>query len=203
MKKSILNHFQKSDPIIYKYLSEVKILDWISVNKNASEHDYFISLTKKIIYQQLSNKAASTIYYRFEKALNGKVTPHSILKTKTEKFREVGVSQQKTSYLFDLSQKFLNKELNLKNIKDLKDEEIINELIKVKGIGRWSAEMFLIFDLGRENVFSFGDQGLKKAIKNIYKPKDLSEKTINKIISKWIPFRTYGSIALWHSLDNL
>jgi len=203
MKKSILNHFQKSDPVIYKYLNEVKILDWISVNKNASEHDYFVSLTKKIIYQQLSNKAASTIYSRFEKVLNGKVTPHSIIKTKTEKFREAGVSQQKTGYLLDLSQKFLNKELNLENIKNLKDDEIINELVKVKGIGRWSAEMFLIFDLGREDVFSFGDQGLKNAIKNIYKPKDLSEKTINKIISKWSPFKTYGSIALWHSLDNL
>ena len=110
------------------------------------------------------------------------------------------MSWAKVKYIKNLSEKVLSGTLNLRTIQYASDQEVINILTQVKGIGQWTAEMFLIFTLGRENVFSHGDLGLRKAIKNLYKVEAPNE--IIAIVDKWSPYKTYGSLALWHSLDN-
>ena len=110
------------------------------------------------------------------------------------------MSWAKVKYIKDLSAKVSSGAINLHTSKYDSDAEIILKLTQVKGIGQWTAEMFLIFTLGREDVFSHGDLGLRKAIKNLYKVETPDE--IIAIVDKWSPYKTYGSLALWHSLDN-
>jgi len=198
----VVSHFRKYDPIVYKQLIKMNIAT-IRKPKSSPQH-YFFKLCVDIISQQLSIKAADAVVGRF-----CLLFPRRIPKTKLliniedEKLRGVGMSWQKAKYIKDLAVKIETKELNLKNIHTLKNEEVIDELIKVKGIGRWTAEMFLIFTLGRENVYSHGDLGLKRAMQNLYKLKERpTEDQAEKIVKKWHPFKSYGALALWDSLDN-
>jgi DNA-3-methyladenine glycosylase II len=117
--------------------------------------------------------------------------------------RGAGLSFQKISYLKDLSERVISKEVELTKFGELPSEQIAEELIKVKGIGQWTAEMFLMFSLGRPDVFSFGDLGLQNAIMKSYKLKKKPVvKKMDKLSKKWSPFRTYAAIILWRSLDN-
>lgn len=116
--------------------------------------------------------------------------------------RSVGLSGQKARYIQDLAQKVTNKELVLEKLNMLENEEIINELVKVKGVGRWTAEMFLMFALRREDIFSYGDLGLRKAIQKLYGlKKEPTQKQAEKIAKNWIPYRTYACRILWKSLS--
>ncbi|PIT88857.1 MAG: DNA-3-methyladenine glycosylase 2 family protein [Candidatus Levybacteria bacterium CG10_big_fil_rev_8_21_14_0_10_36_7] len=197
MYKNALNHFKKTDPILFEAASKIKVIE-LQVYK-----DPFVRLTRSIVGQQLSVKAAATIYGRFEALLKNQITPQKILKTSDEKLRGVGLSFQKIKYLKDLSEKVKSKEINLNNLESLPDEEISIQLIKVKGIGLWTIEMFLMFHLGRPDIFSNGDLGLRNAIQKLYKLKNKpTEKQLLKITKKWSPFRTYASMILWRSLDN-
>jgi len=118
------------------------------------------------------------------------------------KIRSCGTSNAKVKSLKDLAQKVSSGSLKLNKLKSLPDEEVMRELVKVKGIGPWSAEMFLMFGLGREDIFSHRDLGLRNAIKKMYGfRKDPSLRQIEKIVSKWKPFRTYASQVLWQSLE--
>lgn len=168
-----------------------------------SGDDYFVALTRSIVGQQLSGKAADTIYSRFT-GLFPKKRPDAkrLLKLKDQQLRDVGMSWGKVSYVKDLASKHLDKEIDLTSLPKLSNEEVLFELTKVKGIGPWTGEMFLMFTLKREDVFSFGDLGLKKGIEKLYKLKNPTAKQITKIITPWSPYKTYGSIALWRSLDN-
>jgi DNA-3-methyladenine glycosylase II len=96
----------------------------------------------------------------------------------------------------------LSSEVGLDNLDTLDNEKVISELTKVKGIGRWTAEMFLLFTLHRENIFSYGDLGLKRGLSKLYAQTDLGDDQIKKIVSRWTPYESYGSISLWHYLDN-
>jgi DNA-3-methyladenine glycosylase II len=129
--------------------------------------------------------------------------PEDILKISRAKIRSTGVSEAKTNYILDLSEKVFKKELKLQNLDKFDNEQVIEELTKVKGIGRWTAEMFLMFSLLREDIFSTGDQGLKNAIRNLYKLKSHpTEKQLNNLFKKWSPYKTYAARYLWKSLDN-
>ena len=167
--------------------------------------DPFESLLKSIIYQQLSGKSANAIYNRFIGHYNGKVPQaEQIIATSNDIFRtKIGLSFRKIEYIKDLSLRISTKKLDLSNLSTMKDEEIIAELIKVKGIGRWTAEMFLIFSLGRQDVMPLGDLGVRKAIQKLYNLANLPDSEhIIKISSSWKPYRSIATWYLWKSLAN-
>ncbi|MCH7952076.1 DNA-3-methyladenine glycosylase 2 family protein [Patescibacteria group bacterium] len=196
----IKNHFKKVDPTIYTILKDLDLEKWV---KRRPKSKFFSSLCSEIISQQLSDKAAGTIHKRFLSLLpDKKVTPDNILNVTDKKLRSAGMSWAKASYLKNIAAKTKNGELNLNALPEMSDGQVTRELTEVKGIGSWTAEMFLIFCLGREDVFSHGDQGLRTAIKKLYKLKSPSPPRIEKIVNKWSPFKSYGCIALWHSIDT-
>ena len=201
--QKILNHFIKNDPEIYKIMLTVNFDEWLEPEfKKLNNNEFFLALCRTIIGQQLSGKAANTIYSRFINLFkHKKVTPKNLLKVKDQKIRDAGISWAKIKYIKDLAQKIQNGEMNPEILYDLKNEEVITELIKVKGIGNWTAEMVLIFTLNRNDVFSFGDLGLKKGLEKVYGLHNPTQKQTEKIISKWTPYKSFGSIALWHSLE--
>ncbi len=197
-KKAII-FLKKSDPTLGELFGKCKP-SIISPSQN-----YFESLADAIMSQQLSGKAASTIIKRF-KALFPKVSfpsPKQVLAKTDMELRSVGVSGAKTSYLKNLAQAFENKTLDFKNIDNKTDEEIITMLVAIKGMGRWTAEMFLIFTLGRPDVFSFGDLGLRNGVKKVYGlRKDPSPAKLKQLSARWQPYRSTASLYLWASLDN-
>jgi DNA-3-methyladenine glycosylase II len=197
--KKVKAHFAKVDPTLLDVLETVNLPDWF---EDHSSQDHFYNLTRNIIYQQLAGKAAATIFGRFEKLVGGKVTPDKVVQFEDQSFRAVGLSWAKAKYVKDLAAKVISGEVMLGNIDTLDNESIISELTKVKGIGRWTAEMFLLFTLHRENIFSYGDLGLRNGISKLYGIADPSQSDIKTIVDQWSPYESYGSIALWHHLDN-
>lgn len=158
-------------------------------------------LIESIISQQLSNKAADTIYKRFLDLFGDKFpSPEKLIKTDVEKLRSAGMSYSKTSYIKNIAKAFKEKELSIEKIKKLSDEEVKKKLTKIKGVGNWTAEMTLIFTLKRQDVFSLGDAGLRRAIKNLYGIE--KEKDILELTKKWKPKRSYACWYLWRSLEN-
>lgn len=196
MKDKILSHFQKSDPTMHSLAIKAGKLT-LSKGK-----DPYLKLVESIINQQLSGKAADTIFARLLKLFpGGKITPEALVKIPDEKLRKCGISYSKIKYLKDLSQKVATGSLEFDQFDQLDQEAVIAELIKVKGIGRWTAEMFLMFHLAREDVFSVGDLGLRHAIEKHYlKGKKASDQRLISISKKWSPYRTYASMVLWRSL---
>ncbi|MBL7073808.1 DNA-3-methyladenine glycosylase 2 family protein [candidate division KSB1 bacterium] len=168
------------------------------------EQDAFKALTESIIYQQLSIKAAGTIAKRFT-AIYPNYSfpdPKDVLSTPDGKLREVGISNQKARYLKDLSHKFLDGIVTPSKFPDMSDEEIIEHLTKVKGIGRWTAEMFLIFSLGRPNVLPVDDLGFQKAVQRHYGIENFrSESKLRMLAKKWEPYCSVATWYLWRSLD--
>lgn len=159
-------------------------------------------LIEAIINQQLSGKAADTIYSRFLKLFKAEQfpTPEQILKISVEKLRAAGMSYSKANYIQNIARAFQNGDLDVKKIRRMTDEEVITELTKIKGVGKWTAEMILIFTLSRKDVFSLGDAGLKRAIKNLYGI--TNEKEILKLAETWKPKRSFACWYLWQSLNN-
>lgn len=200
MDKKILDHFKANDPIIYSYAVKIES---IAHYKKGSSKNYFLRLCREIICQQLSMKAGETIFNRFKSLYKkGGVTPKAVMATDHDKLLKAGMSNSKAKYVKNLAQAVLEGKLDLKKIDEMTDEEVKTELIKIKGIGPWTAEMFLMFTLLRPDIFSHGDLGLRKAIKKIYGfKKDPSIKTVERIIKKWTPYKSYASLVLWHSLE--
>ncbi|MDE1846363.1 MAG: DNA-3-methyladenine glycosylase 2 family protein [Candidatus Micrarchaeota archaeon] len=165
--------------------------------------DPYNSLIISIISQQISWAAASSILQKFRRLYKGKMpTPRQYLKTSPNRLSGAGVSPQKSSYLRDLCMRLESGELKLDNFDDLTDEQIINELDEVKGIGRWTAEMFLIFSLGRADVFPLDDLGIKKAVQRAYNLRTLPDKNrLEKISEKWAPYRSVAALYLWKNHD--
>ncbi len=197
--KIIKSHFAKHDPKILAVLETVDLSEWF---QEKSSDDHFFNLTREIIYQQLAGSAASAIFSRFEKLVGGKVKPEKVIEFPDQAFRDVGLSWVKAKYLKDLAAKVISEEVVLSNLDTLDDESIITELTKVKGIGRWTAEMFLLFTLHRENIFSHGDLGLKNGFSKLYGIVSPTQLQIEEIVSRWSPYKSYGAICLWHYLDN-
>ena len=197
------------DPIQYLSQKDLKLASIIKSIGDYSKKTYsnpFDSLIQSIISQQLSGKAANAIYRRFLNYYAGVFpTPEQILSTSTEIFRtQIGLSYKKSEYIKDLSSRVSTSQLNLDLLLEMPDEEIIEELVKVKGIGRWTAEMFLIFCLGREDVIPVGDLGVRKAIQKLYNLPQLPEPlSILTISLPWRPYRSIATWYLWKSLANL
>jgi len=186
--------FNKKDKtlskIIKKYPSHLK-----------SRKDPFFSLCKSIVGQQISVTAANSVWKKLE-SKSKKIAPKNILKLTTRQIASCGLSRQKILYLKILSKKFLNKELNVKKLKKMNDEDAIKYLTQVKGIGKWTAEMFLFFNQMRPNIFPVQDIGLLRAISINYKTKyPPSEKQLRDFKEKWSPYCTVATWYLWRSID--
>lgn len=166
---------------------------------------YFYHLTSSIISQQLSVQSARAIQNKFETHFNYKITAENIANSDFQTLRSLGLSNAKTKYVKDLADKLLSKDLDLKGISKKSNDEIMQELTKVKGIGPWTVDMFLMFVLGKKDVLPIGDLGIKKAIMLNYNLKNLptGEKVI-KISKKnnWAPYNSYASLYLWKSIDG-
>jgi DNA-3-methyladenine glycosylase II len=198
--KHIQIHFEQHDSVMADLLRRHPLKPR---KRNTEERFEYLALT--ILYQQLSTKVADIISKRFRALFKSEQFPEpkKILKVSDERLRAVGISWAKVTYIKDLANKVHRGEVALDNLHTLTDEEVIAELTKVKGIGRWTAEMFLMSALGRPDIFSFGDLGLQTAIQKAYGFKKLpSKRTMERLSKKWSPYRTLASRVLWASLDN-
>ncbi len=168
-----------------------------------SDADHFNALSKSIIYQQLSGKAARTIYNRFTSLFDKKKPrPKDVMSIDVSTLRSIGISQQKTNYIIGLAEYFSKQGYKI-DFKLYTDIEVINELIKLKGIGQWTIDMFLMFTLNRPDIFPTGDLGIQKAIKILFDMKKLPSKNYMIQISKaWQPYRTVACCYLWHIVDD-
>ena len=190
-------HLQKSDPVMKRIIKEVGPFT------ARTTRDKFLTLVRSIVSQQISGAAAQNILSRLEGAVSSKISPDSILGFDVDQLRELGVSRQKATYILDLASKVQDGDVDLKNIGRRSDEEVIKELIQVKGIGVWTAQMFLMFSLGRMDIFPDGDLGIQQGIKKNYEFKgDLTSQKMQKIAEPWRPFATIASWYLWRSLES-
>ena len=168
-----------------------------------SKSDPFYTLARSIIGQQISVKAAQAVWDRFENKIK-KVTPKNASNMHFMSMKSCGLSKQKISYLKSLSDAFLNKQINPKKWINFTDEEIIGELVKIKGVGRWTAEMFLIFNLCRPDIFPADDLGVIKGICNCYNLNYPIDKDAAITMSeKWKPYRSVATWYFWRSLDPI
>lgn len=191
-----IQHYKKYDPLLYDIAKTVNIV----LPQKKKQSDYFKELCESIVSQQLSVKAARTIWLRFNELVI-EVSPQNILNESEQNLRTAGLSRQKISYLLALSETTTSGELQITNLNYLSDEEVIEQLCRVKGVGKWTAEMFLLFTLGRKDVFSLGDLGLRTAADRLYGPGLLKE-DLERISAVWAPHRSIASLILWSTLDN-
>jgi DNA-3-methyladenine glycosylase II len=195
MRKAI-NHLKKSDPVMRA------IIERVGPCRMEFGEPNLHSLAEAIVYQQLNGKAAVTIFKRFTDAAGDPVTPEGILKMTEQQMRAVGLSKQKSSYLRDLAEKTKAGLLEFERLSDLPDDEVIEHLTQVKGIGVWTAHMFLMFTLRRPDVLPIGDYGVQVAIKKHYRKRKLPKpKDMEKIAKPWSPYRSIACWYLWRSLD--
>jgi DNA-3-methyladenine glycosylase II len=167
--------------------------------------DAYGALLRAIVGQQLSTKAARTIYGRVIDLFGGSTpSPEQLLEASEEDLRGCGLSGRKAEYVRDLAAHVLSGELELERLGDLSDEEVIEEIVAVRGLGQWTAEMFLIFHLERPDVLSGGDLGIRKAVQIEYGLKEMpAPKQVLKIGEAWRPYRSLASLYLWESLANV
>lgn len=196
MYDKALKHFKIADPLLYEL---AKSIDPIVLEKS---QNHFIRLVRAIVGQQLSVKAASTIFGRFEKLFEKEINAHEILELKDDEMRACGISYPKVKYIKDLASKVNSKHVLLESLENADEQFVISHLTQVNGIGTWSAEMFLMFALARPDVFSIGDLGLRNAMVKLYGLEKPTNDELLKISGKWSPFRTYACRILWQSLDN-
>jgi DNA-3-methyladenine glycosylase II len=167
-----------------------------------------LRLCASIMSQQLSTKVAQVLHRRFLELYDGdEPTPEQIVATSFEKLRGIGMSNAKTQYVLNVAQFAIDHKLEDKKLKKMSNEEIIELLTQIKGVGRWTVEMLLMFTLGREDVFAVDDYGIQVAMKNIYRLDDSNKKAFKekmlKISSKWSPYRTFACLHLWRWKDNV
>jgi DNA-3-methyladenine glycosylase II len=190
----------RGDPVIAKLIAQHGACGLAAAQRG----DHFSALVRAITNQQLSTKAAATIYRRLTELMSeGTPTPEGFAAVSDEQLRAVGYSRQKIGYLRDLVQHVQAHQLDLASIDSLDDEEVITQLTQIKGIGRWSAEMFLMFRLHRPDVLPVGDLGIVNAIHRQYRlRKRPTPDRIRKLGEKWQPYRSVACWYLWRSLDN-
>jgi len=195
MRRAIL-HLKKCDPTLRT------IIERVGPYKMQFGEPTFHSLAESILYQQLNGKAAETIFDRFTAAAGDPLTPDGILALSDGQMRAVGLSKQKTAYLRDLSEKTKAGMLEFEKLATLPDLEVIEHLTQVKGIGVWTAHMFLMFTLRRPDVLPVGDYGIQVAMKKHYRKRKLPKpKDMEKIAKLWAPYRSIACWYLWRSLD--
>lgn len=203
MKKSeiqkAIKHLKTNDKILEKIIDSNRNFDI------EPDYNYYESLLQGIISQQLSVKAGATLVNKFVDYFGGDISPERIITATPEELRSIGLSRQKSSYVKDLSEKIVNNEIQLENIDKLSDSDITKLLTKVKGIGTWTAHMFLMFTLVRPNILPVGDLGIKKAVANLYEFGEYATEEEIKLTAEknnWFPYCTVASWYLWRSLEK-
>lgn len=195
MRKAV-NHLKKADRVLRS------IIERVGPCRMEFGEPEFSSVAEAIVYQQLNGKAAVTIFNRFVALAGDPLTPAGILRLSDEQLRSVGLSKQKSAYLKDLAAKTADGLLNFTRLPDMSDEDVIEHLTQVKGVGVWTAHMFLMFSLRRPNVLPTGDYGVQMAIKKHYKKRKLPKpKDMEKIAKAWEPYRSVACWYMWRSLD--
>ncbi len=194
--RKAVHHLKKSDPVM------AAIIEQVGSYRVQYNEPTFHTLAESILYQQLNGKAAATIFKRFTDAAGDPLTPEGILKLTDAEMRAVGLSRQKTSYLRDLSEKTAAGLMEFERMPDLPEEEVIAHLTQVKGVGVWTAHMFLMFSLRRPDILPTGDYGIQAAIKKHYKKRKWPKPAVmEKIAKPWSPYRSVACWYLWRSLD--
>ena len=186
----------KRDPVLKKIINKF--------NKGflTTRKDPFFSLCRTIIGQQISTKAADSIWLKFEKKCKKKILPINVLKLSSSSLRSAGLSRQKVSYLKNIAKSFKNKSFNIRNLKKMDDEQAISYITQLKGLGIWSAQMFLMFNLNRPDIFPTKDIGLVRAISKNYKTSyPPSERFLNKISKLHLGYRSVFTWYMWRSID--
>jgi DNA-3-methyladenine glycosylase II len=193
----------RADKVIRRLMEERGPID-PEIDRRASRPDPWEALARAIVGQQLSTRAARSIWEKLIGQFGGKLpAPEELLRKRKPTLRRAGLSNAKVEFIRDLAQHVKDGRLDLKRIGDLPDEDVIAELIEVKGVGQWTAEMFLIFHLGRPDVVSVGDLGIRRAVQLAYGMKELpGPEELEKLADEWRPHRTLACLYLWRSLDN-
>ena len=190
-------YLTNADPILGAVIKKYGIIEY------ELAADYLAALLSNIVGQQLSGKVASVIWSRFMGLIDGELAPEKILFLDAEKMRGAGLSRNKAAYIKNIAKAAADGNLTLDKFVSMADAEIVKQLTAIKGIGEWTAEMFLIFSLGRMDIFSKGDGGLARAINNLYgNGAELSVKERLALSETWKPYRSIASLYLWRTLDN-
>ncbi len=191
-----LTHLKKTDPVLRA------IIEQVGPYRMDYDEPTFHSLAQAIVYQQLHGKAAATIFGRLAALTGNPLTPVAVLNLSEEQLRAVGLSKQKLSYLRDLAAKAHAGVVDFASLPRLPDEEVIRQLTQIKGIGIWTAHMFLMFALLRPNVLPTGDLGIQMAMRKHYRKRKLPKPAVmEKIARSWEPYRSVACWYLWRSLD--
>ena len=186
----------RKDPVMRKIIKKYK------KGFMSSRNDPFFSLCRTIVGQQISTKAADSIWLKFEKKCKNKIIPNKVIKLSTKSLRSAGLSRQKISYLKNIAKSFKNKSFNVNSLKKMRDEQAINYIIQLKGLGVWSAQMFLMFNLNRPDIYPTKDIGLIRAIsKNYKKSYPPSERFLNKLSKLHSGYRSVFTWYMWKSID--
>ena len=186
----------KRDPVLRGVIKKYK-KGFLTTRNNP-----FFSLCRTIVGQQISTKAANSIWSKFEKKCKKRIIPNTVLKLSSRTLKSVGLSRQKVSYLKNIAKNFSNKSFNVNELKKMNDNEAINYITKLKGLGIWSAEMFLMFNLNRPDIFPIKDIGLLRAISKNYKTSyPPSKKFLDKISRLHVGYRTVFTWYMWRSID--
>jgi DNA-3-methyladenine glycosylase II len=198
-----LEELRRSDPVMRRLVDDHGPLDEEQRRRGRPLEPYG-ALVRSIVGQQLSTKAARSIYERLTALFDGRTpTPPELLAADPEDVRSVGLSRPKVAYLRSLAEHVESGELELARLSELPDEEVTEQLTAVKGLGQWTADMFLIFHLGRPDVLPVGDLGVRRAVERAYGLPDLPDAAqLTEIGEPWRPHRSLASLYLWRSLDN-
>jgi DNA-3-methyladenine glycosylase II len=196
-------HLRSVDHVIRRLIDERGPID-PAIDRRGSRPDAYEAIARAVVGQQLSTKAARSIWERLIARFDGSFPPPAeLLATEPESLREAGLSWSKVGFLRDLAERIENGSLDLGALAKLPDEDVIAELTEIKGIGRWTAEMFLIFHLARPDVVSTGDLGIRRAAQLAYGLDELpGPHDLERIAEPWRPHRTLACLYLWRSLDN-
>jgi DNA-3-methyladenine glycosylase II len=196
-------YLRSSDRVLRKLIDAGGPID-PAIDRRGSRPDPYEALARAIVGQQLSVKAAASIWARLQDAFGGRTpNPAEVLAAENALIRGAGLSNSKVEFLRDLASRVESGQLDLERIGELPDEDVIAALIEVHGVGRWTAEMFLIFHLGRPDVISTGDLGIRRAVQIAYRLEDLpAPAELERIAEPWRPQRTLACLYLWRSLDN-
>ncbi len=196
--QKILKHFEKVDPTLYRHMCKH------GVAQLHPAQDLLHDLCRSIVGQQLSVKAAASIFSRFEQLFpNSLVTPMGILALSHDRIRSCGMSNVKAKSLIDIALRLTEGRLDLEQLQKESDEDATRKLMAIYGVGEWTAQMFLMFALARPDIFSYKDAGLMRAMKNLYNLDTTSPREdFETIISRWSPYKTYACRTLWSTLDN-
>lgn len=198
-----LGHLARADDVMAALIEQFGPLD-LEERRRGRPTDAYGALLRSIVGQQLSVKAARSIYGRLVDLFGGSTpSPRELLDADPETVRSVGLSRPKVAYIRDLAQHVEDGELHLNSLDDMSDEAVVTELTAVKGLGEWTAHMFLMFHLRRPDVLPVGDLGVRRAVERQYGLEGMPDaETLGRLGERWAPYRTLASLYLWQSLDN-